>query len=49
MADNYLENKFDEFFGNGTRKVVKRVGHSLDELLTKNRSTRGYDKKFVVK
>lgn len=48
MADNYLENKFDEFFGNGTRTVVKRVGHSLDELLTKNRSTRGYDKKFVV-
>lgn len=48
MADNYLENKFNEFFGNETRRVVKRVGHSLDELLTKNRSTRGYDKKFIV-
>ncbi len=49
MADNYLENKFEEFFGNGNKKVVRRVGHSLDELLAKNRSTRGYDKSFVVK
>lgn len=46
MADNYLEKQFDKVFG--TKKVVKRVGHTLDELLTRNRSTRGYDKSFVV-
>lgn len=46
MADNYLEKQFDKTFG--TKKVVKHVGHTLDELLTRNRSTRGYDKNFVV-
>ena len=46
MADNYLEKKYDEAFG--TKKVVKRIGHTLDELLTKNRSTRGYDADFVM-
>ena len=46
MADNYLEKRYDEVFG--TRKVTKRVGHTLDELLTRNRSTRGYNKSFVV-
>lgn len=47
MADNYLENRYNEVFG--TKKVTKRVGHTLDELLTKNRSTRGYYKPYVVK
>ena len=47
MADNYLENRYNEVFG--TKKVTKRVGHTLDELLTKNRSTRGYNKTYVVK
>ena len=47
MADNYLENRYNEVFG--TTKVTKRVGHTLDELLTKNRSTRGYYKPYVVK
>ena len=46
MADNYLEKRYDELFGKKT--VTKRVGHTLDELLTKNRSTRGYNKDFVV-
>lgn len=46
MADNYLEKKYDEAFG--TKKVIKRIGHTLDELLTKNRSTRGYDVNFVM-
>ena len=46
MADNYLEKKYDEAFG--TKKVVKHIGHTLDELLTKNRSTRGYDAAFVM-
>lgn len=47
MADNYLEKRYDEVFG--TKRVTKRVGHTLDELLTKNRSTRGYNKSYVVK
>lgn len=46
MADNYLEKRYDEVFGKKT--VTKRVGHTLDELLTKNRSTRGYNKSYVV-
>lgn len=47
MADNYLEKRYDEVFGK--KKVVKRVGHTLDELLLKNRSTRGYNPAFVVR
>lgn len=46
MADNYLENRYNEVFGKKT--VTKRVGHTLDELLTRNRSTRGYNKDFIV-
>lgn len=48
MADNYLEKRYEEVFGNGRTKV-KRVGHTLDELLLKNRSQRGYLKDYVVK
>lgn len=47
MADNYLEKRYEECFGKGPTKI-KRVGHTVDELLTKNRSTRGYHKDFVV-
>ena len=47
MADNYLEKRYDEVFGKKT--VTKRVGHTLDELLLKNRSTRGYHKPYIVK
>lgn len=46
MADNYLEKRYNEVFG---RKVVtKKVGLSFDQMLLKNRSTRGYNKDFVV-
>ena len=41
MADNYLEKRYEEVFG--SKKTVKRVGHTLDSLLLKNRSCRGYD------
>lgn len=47
MADNYLEKRYEEVFGKGPTKI-KRVGHTVDELLLKNRSTRGYNKDFVV-
>jgi nitroreductase len=41
MADNYLEKRYEEVFG--SKKTVKRVGHTLDSLLLKTRSCRGYD------
>jgi len=45
MADNYLEKKFEEAFGAGARKkvVVRKSNPSLDTLLHRNRSVRGYD------
>lgn len=49
MADNYLENRYDELFGSGKKKVVvKHIGQSLDNLLLKNRSHRGYQKERIV-
>ncbi len=48
MADNYLEKRYEEVFGSGHTKV-KRIGHTLDELLLKNRSQRGYLKDYVVR
>ena len=41
MADNYLERRQEEL--QQKRPVIKRSGHSLDSLLKKNRSWRGYD------
>ena len=43
MADNYLEKRYEEVFGNGTaKKVVKHGGPSLNTLLVKNRSIRRF-------
>ncbi|MBO4328406.1 MAG: nitroreductase family protein [Bacteroidales bacterium] len=48
MADGYLEKRYEEVFGKGAKKtVVKHV--SLETLMEKNRSYRGYDTHFVVK
>ena len=41
MADNYLEKKAEEL--REKRPVVKRINPSLDTLLRRNRSYRGYD------
>jgi len=43
MADNYLGKKFEDMGKNRPRTVVKRTNPSLDTLLKRNRSTRGYD------
>ena len=45
MADNYLEKRFAEVFGPDAKKktVVRRTNPSLDTLLRRNRSVRGYD------
>ena len=48
MADNYLEKRYEETLGAGHVRV-KRVGHTLDELILRNRSYRGYLKDYVVK
>lgn len=48
MADNYLEKRYEEVFGSGRTKV-RRVGRTLDDLLLRNRSHRGYLKDYVVK
>lgn len=47
MADNYLEKRYEETLGSGKIRV-KRIGHTVDEMLLKNRSTRGYKKAYVV-
>ena len=47
MADNYLEKRYEETLGSGKIKV-KKIGHTVDELLLKNRSTRGYKKAYRV-
>ena len=46
MADNYLEKKYEEL--QEKRPVIKRSHPSLDTLLRRNRSYRGYDPSRVV-
>ena len=47
MADGYLEKRYDEVFGAKSQKVVvKRI--SIDSLLERNHSYRGYRKDYVV-
>ena len=45
MADNYLENKFEEL---KNKPVKKKASVSLSTLLRQNRSYRGYDKSCIV-
>ena len=48
MADGYLEKRYEEVFGKGAKKTI--VKHtSIETLMEKNRSYRGYQKDFVVK
>ena len=47
MADNFLENKFDDYRQKKSAPV-SRSGHSLVSLLKKNRSYRGYDPAYKV-
>ena len=48
MADGYLEKRYEEVFGKGAKKTV--VKHtSIETLMEKNRSYRGYDQSFEVK
>lgn len=47
MADNYLENKFDDYRQKKSAPSSKS-GHSLVSLLKKNRSYRGYNAAYPV-
>lgn len=46
MADNYLENRYEEVFVNG--KKPHHHSFSLDRLLEKNRSVRGYNRDVTI-
>jgi len=51
MADNWLEKRYEECFGqNAGRKAPRKVAASpsLDSLLLRNRSCRGYDSSYIV-
>lgn len=48
MADGYLEKRYEEVFGAGAKKTVVRHT-SIETLMEKNRSYRGYQKDYVVK
>ena len=48
MADNYLESRYEAVFGKGPKAPSHRQRPSLDTLLSKNRSVRGYNKDYVV-
>jgi Nitroreductase len=47
MADNYLEKKY-EALHSGSPKPARRAGNSIDTLLLRNRSHRGYHKDYIV-
>lgn len=47
MADNFLEKRFEALEG-AKKVIVRRSNPSLDTLLRKNRSTRGYDSSVRV-
>jgi nitroreductase len=51
MADNYLEKRYEELFngaGASKKRSPRKGNPSLDSLLLKNRSYRGYDESYVV-
>ena len=49
MADNYLEKKFEEMrSGKKKKSAAKKMHISIDSLLLKNRSCRGYDSNYKV-
>ena len=48
MADNYLEKKMEEYRSSSINRQPSRVSLTLNQLLLRNRSYRGYDKQRVV-
>jgi len=48
MADNYLEKRYEEVFGQRSQASSVRNHPSLENLLRRNRSYRGYDRSYKV-
>ena len=48
MADNYLENREEELRNYHPKKKIFRIVQSLDTLLKRNRSYRGYNHDYTV-
>ena len=48
MADNYLEKRYEEVLGKSSKTTKKNLHPSLDTLLIRNRSYRGFDKTHIV-
>lgn len=48
MADNFLEKRYEEVFGNDAGRKHAPQRPSLDTLLLHNRSYRGFDRDYVV-
>lgn len=50
MADNYLERKMEEYRArSASGRTIRRPAATLNRLLLKNRSHRGYDTGFIVR
>lgn len=49
MADNYLDKKMEEYRSRPAAQGMRRPLDTLDRLLRRNRSYRGYDARFVVR
>ena len=49
MADNYLGRKMEEYFARSESRSARRPAMTLERLLLKNRSHRGYDARFIVR
>lgn len=49
MADNYLEKRYDEVFGQQAKTIIRKSNPSLETMLLKNRSHRAYDQSYEVK
>ena len=50
MADNYLDKKLEDYKArSASANVSRKVVSSLNSLLIKNRSCRGYDASFIVR
>jgi len=48
MADNYLEKKMEEYRSSSINRQPSKASLTLNQLLLRNRSYRGYDKQRVV-
>ena len=49
MADNYLENRYEEVFGRTGGKTAAKRAVGVETLMKRNRSYREYDTSYVVK